>query len=872
MTWMLRLHWYFHLARIRANSMRVTRRLYCLSGVALVAVSVLAAASVHFADETNRAAQRLYGYSLAGVVNAADLELYLEKHRRIIETAPVEVDRQHLQRDTIASEAIVDQLETLANLHDEDAAGITGELPELVAKGRRVLYFAAQFAQDRALEAVVDYVRVASRVHDRITSYRDRRLQVADEQVTDLARSGRLLITWVVVASAAALLLIGPFSLLVIRGIVGRLKQITEVMRRLALNDTTVTVTSLADGDEVGDMARAVEVFKSNAIALIQHRHQLERANRRLDVAVNNMQRGLSMFDADRRLTVCNRHYASLYDLPDMLRQPGTPSAEIIAHCSQRLADERRAALIADQVAEMTAALDDAVQPDPERAELAHTVPPVVPAVDEPWPDRYARLIERGRAAVLRHTLPDGRIIEISYQPLGDGGWVEVHEDVTAKTRAEVREAELARHDPVTGLANRLRFREALGAAFQLQRKGIDFAILCIDLDHFKQVNDTLGHPVGDALLKAVAERLRHNTRPTDLVARLGGDEFAVIQARATDTARAGVLAARLVDRLSRPYEIDGHTIVIGASIGVALAPADGHDADHLLKNADMALYRAKAQGRGTHRFFKSEMEGAARERHALEIDLRKALEGGQLELYYQPLVSLADHRASGLEALLRWRHPERGLVSPAKFIPLAEERGLIVPIGAWALQAACREAAGWPPHLRVSVNLSVLQFKHGDLERDVRTALDASGLDPRRLELEVTESLLLGDEPATIELLHRLKALGLTIALDDFGTGYSSLSYLRSFPFDKIKIDQSFVRDISNRRDCVAIVRAVADLAQTLSMRTVAEGVETLDHLERVRAAGCDEVQGYFFSRPVPASDVLAVVAQCAMQLGQAA
>ena len=846
------------------GKMRMTRRLYSLGGLALVAVGVLVAASIHFADETNRAARQLYDYSLSGVVNAADLELLLEKHRRIVETSPIELDRNQIVRDTFASEAIVDQLEALATTRDDDAGSIAGELPELVAKGRRVLFYASQFAQDRAIGAAAEYNVVAGRVHDLIAAYRGRRLAVADAQVTGLARSGRQLMTWLLVTAVVAMILIGPFSFLVIHGIVVRLKRITDVMLRLARNDTTVIVTSLADADEVGDMARAVQVFKANAIALIDNRQQLEHANRRLDVAVNNMMRGLSMFDCERRLTVCNQHYATLYGLPPELRQPGTPLAAIVEHGIRTEATE-------------TAGRNRATPPVATVPEIEVLDPVQPPTADrtatfEPWHQRYAKMIAAGQHAVLTNTMPDGRIIDVTCQPLGDGGWVEVHEDVTTKNKAEAREAELARRDTVTRLANRLRFREALETAFQRQHQGIDFAVLCIDLDHFKAVNDTLGHPVGDALLQAVADRLRQNTRPTDLVARLGGDEFTVIQSNIAGSTQAGVLAGRLVDRVSAPYEIGGHSIIIGASVGIALAPADGGDADHLLKNADMALYRAKAMGRGTHCFFKPEMEGEVRERRALELDLRKALELGQLELFYQPLVNLADHRASGLEALLRWRHPERGLVSPAKFISLAEERGLIVPIGSWALATACRQAAEWPSHLRVSVNLSVVQFKSGDLERDVRSALTASGLAPGRLELEVTESLLLNDDAATIGLLHRLKALGVTIALDDSGTGYSSLSYLRSFPFDKIKIDQTFVRDISNRRDCVAIVRAVAGLAQTLNMRTVAEGVETIDHLERVRAAGCDEVQGYFFSKPVPASQVLSVVANCEHQFQTAA
>ena len=381
--------------------------------------------------------------------------------------------------------------------------------------------------------------------------------------------------------------------------------------------------------------------------------------------------------------------------------------------------------------------------------------------------------------------------------------------------------------------------------------RGESVAVLCLDLDHFKSVNDTLGHPIGDSLLQAVAARIRACVRPTDTVARLGGDEFAIVQVSAAQPTGATALAARLIEQIGEPFEIEGHQVVIGASVGIAVAPDDGSDPDCLLKNADMALYRAKEDGRGTYRFFEPAMDAKMQARRALELDLRKALVLGEFELFYQPLVRLDTDRVSGFEALLRWRHPQRGLVPPGEFIPLAEEIGLIGPIGAWVLKQACAEATRWPDHLKVAVNLSPVQFKNGTVVLDVVSALSASGLDPRQLELEITEAVLLQDTETTVATLTELRNLGVRISMDDFGTGYSSLGYLQKFPFDKIKIDRSFIRDLADRPDAIAIIRAVTGLGSSLGMSTTAEGVETEAQLRQLREEGCTEVQGYLFSEP---------------------
>ncbi|MGY4616412.1 diguanylate cyclase (GGDEF)-like protein [Bradyrhizobium sp. USDA 4472] len=385
--------------------------------------------------------------------------------------------------------------------------------------------------------------------------------------------------------------------------------------------------------------------------------------------------------------------------------------------------------------------------------------------------------------------------------------------------------------------------------------------MFCIDLDNFKQINDTLGHPVGDGLLCAVAERLEACVREVDTVARLGGDEFAIIQAEVRTAEETERLAQRIVERVGAPYDLKGHRVNVGCSIGICLAPCDGTTRETLLKNADLALYRSKMDGRGRWRFFEPAMDVTAQNRRALEIDLREAMEKDEFVLFYQPVYNLRTDRISGFEALLRWQHPTRGLVPPDQFIPLAEEIGLIAPLGEWVLNRACEQAASWPNEFKVAVNVSPTQFRDPGLTNVIADALATSGLAPHRLELEITESVLLGNNSETIAMLHELKARGLRIALDDFGTGYSSLSYLRSFPFDKIKIDQSFVRDATATKGSKLIVRAITSLARSLGMTTTAEGVETVEQLNEMKAEGCNEAQGFLFSRPVPATELASTI-----------
>ncbi|MDR3466039.1 MAG: EAL domain-containing protein [Xanthobacteraceae bacterium] len=434
---------------------------------------------------------------------------------------------------------------------------------------------------------------------------------------------------------------------------------------------------------------------------------------------------------------------------------------------------------------------------------------------------------------------------------------INVVDDVSERRRAHDRIAHLAHYDALTGLPNRTLFRNQIERELARTAEGKAFALLYIDIDEFKHINDSLGHQVGDELLKAVAARLRSHIRETDLVARLGGDEFAVIQTNLGSADDAAEFVRRIHDAIRQPYDCLGHSLSTDASIGIALAPRDGTDLDKLVKNADLAMYGAKADGRRTHRFFEPAMETRAQLRLTMERDLRQALADGAFEVHYQPVVDLARDEVTGCEALLRWRHPDRGMVSPAEFVPVAEDTGLIVELGDWVLKTACAEAATWPGHVRLAVNVSPVQLKSDTLVLKIMSALASSGLAAKRLELEITEAVLIRDDETALAILHQLRAIGVRIALDDFGTGYSSLSRLKRFPFDKIKIDRCFVNDVAEADGSSAIVEAVVNIAVAGHMTTTAEGVETQRQKDRLRALGCTEMQGYLFSAAKPAAEV---------------
>jgi diguanylate cyclase (GGDEF)-like protein/PAS domain S-box-containing protein len=468
------------------------------------------------------------------------------------------------------------------------------------------------------------------------------------------------------------------------------------------------------------------------------------------------------------------------------------------------------------------------------------------------------------RGLRLRYPKKDRSVVylSLSAKPHFDGagkflGYRGIGSDITASVKEAEQVAHMALHDPLTDLPNRLLFRQQLADALHRVARGEQCAVLCLDLDEFKSVNDSLGHPVGDALIMAVAERLRRIVRPTDTVARLGGDEFAIVQRSVDQPTDATAMATRILHELSTPFDVAGHHMVISSSIGIAVAPGDGSDPDLLLKNADIALYQAKGEGRNRFYYFEPAMDVRIQARRQLELDLRNALAAGEFALFFQPFVNLAQERITGFEALLRWRHPRRGMLLPADFIPVAEEIGLIIQLGEWVLHEACRHAISWPEPLKVAVNISGIHVKARNIVWAVTEALQVSGLDPHRLELEITESVMIYDFDVAVSELRQLKELGVTISMDDFGTGYSSLSCLRSFPFDKVKIDQSFVRELGNNSDCAAIVRAVIAMCESLGMTTTAEGVETEEQLNLLREEGCAEIQGYLVSEPRPAREI---------------
>jgi diguanylate cyclase (GGDEF)-like protein len=424
-------------------------------------------------------------------------------------------------------------------------------------------------------------------------------------------------------------------------------------------------------------------------------------------------------------------------------------------------------------------------------------------------------------------------------------------------TEREQRITQLAFNDVLTGLPNRTMFQQQLEHLLRVSGgNGSQFALHCLDLDQFKVVNDTLGHPAGDALLIEMGHRLL-KAASGHFVARLGGDEFVVLQALGGDRNAIDRLATEILHAMRQPVRIDGNEVVPSTSIGIAIAPDDGSDGGTLLRNADLALYRAKEAGRGTYAFFEESLNERAQERRQLESDLRLAVDRGEFELHYQPLFDLQDNRICSFEALIRWNHPKRGLISPADFVPIAEDTGLIVPIGAWVIREACAQAARWPEQIRIAVNVSPVQFHRGALHETILRALATSGLAPERLEVEITESVFLEGGEATLRLLHALRTLGIRIALDDFGTGYSSLSYLQSFPFDKLKIDRSFIQNLLTREGASAIVRAITELAHALNIETTAEGVEETAQLMELRAHGCSSVQGFLFAEPMTAADV---------------
>ena len=633
----------------------------------------------------------------------------------------------------------------------------------------------------------------------------------------------------VIAAASLALRRISTRDLYAITQPIARL---AAVMQRMARQEKVADIPELNEAGLLGDIARALAVLQADSDEVVLRGQELEETHARYDAALNNMVHGLMMVDTELRVVLCNRQMHTLFNFdPDIVR-PGATMDQLIHHSITRGNHPGQNA--SEVLAEMR--------------------------------QRGAR----GMRASFEQSLPDGRRLSVHWEPMSCGGWVCTYEDITIRMTAIARATHLARHDITTGLPNRVALHEALLGSWP-QRQAGGFNLLCVEIERFRAICDACGHRGADSLLRAVAERLAGCVRGGDLIAHLGGAGFAILQSAPASREAALALAGRVADILQAPVTLDGRVVVTAASIGIAtsgsilVCAAAEVGAEQMLRNATLALHRASSDSDRRVQIYADDMDRSAQARHALESDLRLALAAEQFEVHYQPLVSVSQHRVTGFEALLRWRHPTNGLISPAVFIPLAEELGLIRTIGAWTLRTACAEAATWPDNVRVAVNLSPLQFAAigggPSLPVTVAMALADSGLPGQRLELEITESVRLQDDAATLDTLHQLRGLGARISLDDFGTGYSSLSYLRCFPFDKLKIDQSFVRSLP-AAGSAAIVRAVAALGSSLGIATVAEGVETEDQLRALVAEACDEMQGYLFSPPRPAADVPALLA----------
>jgi diguanylate cyclase (GGDEF)-like protein len=631
------------------------------------------------------------------------------------------------------------------------------------------------------------------------------------------------------VLGVLSILLFAGVWLLAELGIRFQISRIAAMAERLGAGDLGARVLPPYPKGELG---RLMTVLNGTAGSLerqrrdiedlnekLRHSQRLEAAEKqRLDIALNNMTQGLLLFDAAERIVICNQRYIEMYGLSSNVVRPGCSFRDLLAHRKET------GSFKGDVDEYCSAALRD---------------------------------LALGKVTQITVETADGRSVQIINQPLANGGWVATHEDMTERRRFDERIAHLAHYDALTDLPNRLLFREQLDHALAILQRGEQLAVLYIDIDEFKSINDSLGHPIGDELLKAVAGRLRGCLNATDSAARIGGDEFAIIQTEVERPADITDLVARIYEAIREPFECVGHLLTTDASIGIALAPADATDLDQLLRNADLAMYAAKADGRRTYRFFEPGMEARVSALRKMEMDLRQAIKDGGLELHYQPIVNLRDNTITGCEALLRWRHPELGMISPADFIPVAEDTGLINSLGEWVLTTACAEAATWPDDIKIAVNVSPLQFRSKSIALKVAATLAFSGLSAHRLELEITEAVLIRDDEAALVVLHQLRELGVRIALDDFGTGYSSLSYLQRFPFDRIKIDRCFIKSIAEPGGSSSIVQAVVNIAAANNMTTTAEGVETEQQREILLKLGCSEMQGYLFSAALSAGEI---------------
>ncbi|MEC5290303.1 EAL domain-containing protein [Aurantimonas sp. C2-6-R+9] len=649
--------------------------------------------------------------------------------------------------------------------------------------------------------------------------------------VDDLHSSAASSVRIIRIGGLAAILVSLGIVFFFARSIVLPVRAVTRAMRDISFGNLNFRPDATIKNreDEIGQMVSAIADFcegmRGAREVIVRNEADLRRQNLLFDAALANMSQGLCMFDGQKNLIVSNARYAELYELDPGSIKPGIHLRDILL---QRIA------------------AGCVVGEDPE----------------EYIKERLTG-VEVRESYVKIHHLNDGRSLAISHRPLADGGWLATHDDITNIRRIEAQIAHMALHDGLTDLPNRTLFGQELEAAFKARAEGRRVAVVCLDLDKFKSVNDTLGHLVGDRLLKATSTRLIQAVGGKGMVARLSGDEFALIISDVGTQTDMEQVAQHIIDAMAEPFDLDGHHVGVGISIGVAFSTEATTNVEEIVSNADTALYRAKAEGRGVFRFFEQGMDSAVKRRSQLEMDLRQAIQDEQLTLNFQPIMDAVSRRVVAFEALLRWTHSEHGSIPPSEFIPIAEDVGLIERLGEWVIRQACLTAVDWPQDIRVAVNLSPLQFGGRDLVATVAGALTQTGLDAGRLELEITESVLLNDSEANLKILSELRHLGARVVMDDFGTGYSSLGYLRSFPFDKIKIDKSFIDEIPTNLGSGAIIRAITELATNLGMSTTAEGVESREQFDYLRLQGCTEVQGYYFSPARPADEIPALLAR---------
>ncbi|HUB46695.1 MAG TPA: EAL domain-containing protein [Acetobacteraceae bacterium] len=834
-------------SRIALGNMSLARKVALIPALTLLLLGLMLTVATRM-GERNTIALRALDRDVFEPLNLAQMlkdETTL-LHTRIFALLSIGINETNPAAQTASADAVLLRLDAeTANFNrllaansavpPVVAARLRKEFDDYASRARDTVSFAAYDASYGALLAGVTgdkFDRLHADLDALVRSLAERRAALASDAVANSLTAQTTLLGLGI--GATMLVLLGS-------GVVGRsiarpVQRLTAMMKQLAAGDTDTPVPGTERGDEVGAMAHAVEVFRANLIARRQAEVALQHTNLQFDAALSSMLQGMIVWGADQRLQLVNRRFYAMTGMPEGCLVPGMPVRQAIG---VSFANGLHPGETLDDVCE-----------------------------------KISLLLATRRSAQFQMEMRPGQHVQIAIEPMTDGGAVATFEDITEKRQSEAQIVFMARHDALTGLPNRVMFQEHLAAMLGNGGDSQPFAVMCLDLDHFKEVNDTLGHPAGDELLRLVAGRLRQCVREHDLIARLGGDEFAVVAASRTDgLALATALAHRLVASIGAPYDVKGHNIVIGTSIGIALSEPGLSGAD-LMKRADVSLYKAKEE-RGTFVFFEAGMEEQLQARLGMEADLRTALHRGEFELNYQPLYNLIENRVTAFEALIRWNSPTRGRVPPENFIPLAEQTGLIMPIGEWVLRTACAEAARWPDHVRVAVNLSPVQTRHKNLVPLVRTTLEQTGLPARRLELEITETVLLQDTETVMTMLESLHSMSVKVSMDDFGTGYSSLSYLRRFPFDKIKIDRSFIGDLRGTADgsdsvdgspgtlaaaansASTIVRAIIGLGDNLGISTTAEGVETAQQFAQVRQKGCTEVQGFFISPPRPASEV---------------